>query len=112
MVPEFWPFCTLCAVCAVCAVLPALFFGSEVFFSSAESSSGWTGSAGAVAKVPAAGGAAELSSLVGCRAKLSARPRGAIAHVYLRGATVLRPDLAAAGSVARAVEETLAAVAS
>src|SRR5205085_2002489 len=42
----------------------------------------------------------------------SARPRAAIAHVYLRGATVLRPDLAGAGSVARAAEELLAAVAS
>ena len=27
----------------------------------------------------------------------TARPRSAIAHVYLRGATVLRPELAAAG---------------
>ena len=39
----------------------------------------------------------------------SARARSAIAHVYLRGAPVLRPDLA---GVARGLEETLAAIAS
>ena len=39
----------------------------------------------------------------------SARARSAIAHVYLHGATVLRPDLA---RVAAAAESTLAAVAS
>ena len=36
----------------------------------------------------------------------SARPRSAIAHAYLRGASVLRPDLA---RVAAACEEALAA---
>jgi chorismate mutase len=39
----------------------------------------------------------------------SARPRSAIAHAYLRGASVLRPDLA---RVAAACESTLAAAAS
>ena len=39
----------------------------------------------------------------------SARARSAMAHVYLHGATVLRPDLA---RVAAACESTLAAVAS